>query len=131
MTGLLHSLIAGTPPGDPHDAVSAVYLLLWAYIIGSIALLFGVQRLRIYPLYAVKTAWVTLTILAFAWVVMMSLTTNQEFANRPAGVFGVIGRFPVANWTMPRILPPWVSTRSTSINVRPFSAKKRANGATA
>ena len=96
MTGLLHSLIAGTPPGDPHDAVSAVYLLLWAYIIGSIALLFGVQRLRIYPLYAVKTAWVTLTILAFAWVVMMSLTTNQEFANRPAGVFGVIGRFPVA-----------------------------------
>ena len=24
MTGLLHSLIAGTPPGDPHDAVSGL-----------------------------------------------------------------------------------------------------------
>ncbi|MBT3400150.1 MAG: carbohydrate ABC transporter permease, partial [Rhodospirillaceae bacterium] len=84
------------PTADPRDAVSAVYLLLWAYIIGSLGLLFAVQRLRIYPLYLVKTAWITLTILAFAWVVMMSLTTNQEFANRPAGVFGVIGRFPVA-----------------------------------
>ncbi len=91
MTGLLQSLT-----GDPRDALSAVYLLLWAYIIGSSALLLGVQRLRIYPLYAIKTAWVGLTILAFAWVFMMSLTTNQEFANRPAGVFGVIGHFPVA-----------------------------------
>ncbi|HCV23503.1 MAG TPA: hypothetical protein DGN59_08590, partial [Candidatus Latescibacteria bacterium] len=120
MSGLLHTLLVGTPPGGPQEAVSVVYLLLWAYIIGSIALLLGVRCLRIYPLYVVKTAWVTLTILAFAWVVMMSLTTNQEFANRPAGVFGVIGHFPTAFgptgvwthvWWIPLIawLPLWAA----------------------
>ena len=46
MSGLLHSLLTGAPPpGDPRDVVSVVYLLLWAYIIGSIALLLGVRRL--------------------------------------------------------------------------------------
>ena len=43
MPSLLHSLMASAPPsGDPRDAVSVVYLLLWAYTIGSIALLLGV-----------------------------------------------------------------------------------------
>lgn len=73
---------------------SWAFTLLWAYIIGSLALLFAVRATRLYPLYLLKTAWVAFTVLVFAWVVMMSGADTEEFAKRPAGFFEELKNYP-------------------------------------
>ena len=78
------------------NAMAWVWALVWLYIIGSAVLLLAVRQLRIYPLYLIKSAWISFTVLAFSWVVMMSGATNRAFALNPAGVYGEIGHYPDA-----------------------------------
>ncbi len=90
---------------------------LLIYAVGSVALLLAVKQIRTYPLYLLKSAWLCFTVMAFAWVLLMSGATNQEFALRPAGVFGTLSGYPLAfaacyglnAWAVPALLwlPLW------------------------
>lgn len=75
---------------------AAIPTLLWLYAAVSVALLVIEKRTRLYPLYILKTAWAVFTVLAFVWVLLMSGATNQEFALRPASIFGELERYPEA-----------------------------------
>lgn len=89
----MNALAEAAPPSD---IVTTVHAFVIMYAIASVVLLYLWRRTRLYPLYLLKTAWVGFTVLAFAWVVMMSFATNQEFALRPAGVFGELSQYPQA-----------------------------------
>ena len=107
------------PPaeGGPTHLLTCVRFGLLAYVLGSIALLWAVRATRLYPLYLLKCAWVAFTLLAFTWVVLMSGTDNNEFVERPASVFGELGKYPQAFaacfglkiWWLPllALLPVW------------------------
>ncbi|MCW8130781.1 MAG: carbohydrate ABC transporter permease [Planctomycetota bacterium] len=92
-------------------------MLLWIYCALSILLLLAVRRTRHYPLYILKSVWIGFTVLAFVWVVLMSGATNQEFALRPASVFGELSEYPYTfrslygfhSWYLPLLLwlPLW------------------------
>jgi N-acetylglucosamine transport system permease protein len=92
---------------------------IWLYIAASLGLLLLVRQLQWHALYLLKGAWVGFTVLAFAWVVMMSGATNAEFAHRPGGFFEQLGAYPRAFeqlfglplWWLPLLLwlPAWVA----------------------
>ena len=107
-------------PGLAGNVAGAAVLaprLVLIYAILSILLLYANRRLRLYPLYLLKSAWIVFTVLAFAWVVLMSGATNKEFALRPAGIFSQISDYPetfaeffhVNLWFLPLLLwlPVW------------------------
>ena len=71
-------------------------LAIWLYIAGSIGLLLAVHQLRCYPVYLLKWLWVSFTLVAFTWVVMMSGASNAEFIQRPTGCFSVLAGYPPA-----------------------------------
>lgn len=114
--------------GSPLDLVRA---FIWAYIVGSILLLYGVRRLRLYPLYLLKSAWTLFTVVAFAWVVMMSGATNEELLLRPAGPFGELRHYPssfervydVGAWWLPAMA--WIPLWATGGLLPPGSTRRR------
>lgn len=98
---------------------AAIPALVSLYALAGIVLLLAFKRTQFYPFYLLKTVWTGFTVLAFIWVVLMSGATNQEFALRPAGVFGAFGQYPAAfqscfglnAWWLPALawLPLWAA----------------------
>lgn len=99
--------------------VEFVQPLILAYVVVSVGLLFFVRRLRLLGLRVVKVLWAAFTVIAFSWIVMMSGTTNEEFADRPGGFWEQIADYPAAFadlyslnvWWVPLLLllPFWLA----------------------
>lgn len=94
MLDLSHILAQASQPQPAGPVMGWLAPLIWAYMAGSVVLLYAFKRTRLYPLYLLKSAWLAFTCLAFGWVVMMSGATNREFVVHQAGVFGQLDQYP-------------------------------------
>jgi ABC-type glycerol-3-phosphate transport system permease component len=54
------------------------------YATVSVVLLFLVNKTRLAVLYVVKSIWVAFTILAFLWVLITSMGSNDQYVNAPS-----------------------------------------------
>lgn len=110
---------------------AAIPALLSLYALAGIVLLLAFKRTQLYPFYLLKAVWTGFTVLAFAWVVLMSGATNQEFALRPAGVFGAFDQYPAAfqncfglnAWWLPALV--WLPLWAVGGHAAPSSARRR------
>ncbi|MCG3177758.1 MAG: hypothetical protein BIFFINMI_00078 [Phycisphaerae bacterium] len=68
-------------PGWLGSLVSPWTVLTYATV--TVVLLYFSSRTRLPMLYAVKSLWVAGTILAFLWVVVTSMGSNQQFVQHP------------------------------------------------
>lgn len=71
----------GTVPDKVIQIANPFVIIGWFTI--GVVLLVAWDRTRMKALYAVKTAWVGFSILAFLWVVITSMGTSKDFVQRP------------------------------------------------
>jgi len=84
------------------SVLSITGIALVAYCLLSVGLLWAYARTRLYPVYLLKTFWITVTIVGFLWIVAMSFSdpgpkhggVQSEFMKNPAGPFAALGHYP-------------------------------------
>lgn len=104
--------------GSSAVPMHGLQIVIWTYLGISLGLMLAIRATRGYPLYLLKMAWTSFSLLAFLWVVLMSGATTKEFRERPASVFEHLGAYPehfracygFAAWWLPALVWPLLWT---------------------